>query len=196
MAALLVVTLALAFVTGDRRMRQAVGLLALVAALGAGAYVAVRVVDGDDLNKITSDRTERVEDTARVIEEEPLVGVGIAGQPRASRELADSTRPTPTFVSHTTPLTVAAELGAIGLALYAWLLVGGVRLIRRVHRRDEAFGLALGAAFLGLFVHALFYSGFLEDPVTWLLLAVAAGWLTWRQAHMTAAERAEARAAA
>jgi hypothetical protein len=196
MAALLVVTLALAFVTGDRRMRQAVGLLALVAALGAGAYVAVRVVDGDDLNKITSDRTERVEDTARVIEEEPLVGVGIAGQPRASRELADSTRPTPTFVSHTTPLTVAAELGAIGLALYAWLLVGGVRLIGRVHRRDEAFGLALGAAFLGLFVHALFYSGFLEDPVTWLLLAVAAGWLTWRQAHMTAAERAEARAAA
>ena len=25
-------------------------------------------------------------------------------------------------------------------------------------------------------MHALFYSGFLEDPLTWLVLAVAAGW--------------------
>ena len=83
----------------------------------------------------------------------------------------------------------------IGLALYVWLLVGGVRLIGRVRSRDEALGLALGASFLALFVHALFYSGFLEDPVTWLVLAVAAGWLTWRQAQMTAAERARARAA-
>jgi putative inorganic carbon (hco3(-)) transporter len=196
MAALLLVTLALAFVAGDRRVRRAVGLLALLAAVGACAYVAVRMVDGDDLNKITSDRTERVEDTARVIEERPVAGVGIGGQPRASRELSDSDRPTPTFVSHTTPLTVAAELGAIGLALYAWLLVGGVRLIGSVRRLDDALGLALGASFLALFVHALFYSGFLEDPVTWLVLAVAAGWVTWMQGQMSAAERARARAAA
>ena len=31
------------------------------------------------------------------------------------------------------------------------------------------------ASFLALFVHALFYSGFLEDPLTWLVLAVGAG---------------------
>ena len=196
MAALLIVTLALALATGDRRVRRAVGVLALVAALGAAAYVAVRLVDGEDLNRITSDRTERVEDTARVIGERPVAGVGIGGQPRASRELADSPQPTPTFVSHTTPLTVAAELGVIGLALYVWLLVGGVRLIARVRRRDEAFGLALGASFLALFVHALFYSGFLEDPLTWLVLGVAAGWLSWVESQMTAAERATARAAA
>jgi hypothetical protein len=196
MAALRVVTLALAFATGDRRVRRMVGLLTLLAALGACAYVAVRVVDGDDINKITSDRTERVEDTARVIEERPVAGVGIGGQPSASRELAESREPTPTFVSHTTPLTVAAELGVIGLALYVWLLAGGVNLIARVRRRDEALGLALGASFIALFVHALFYSGFLEDPVTWLVLGVAAGWLTWREAQMTAGERARARAAA
>jgi O-Antigen ligase len=196
MAALLLVTLALALATGDRRVRRAVGVLALVAALGAAGYVSVRLVDGEDLNRITSDRTERVEDTARVIGEHPVAGVGIGGQPRASRELADSAEPTPTFVSHTTPLTVAAELGVIGLALYVWLLVGGVRLIARVRRRDEAFGLALGASFLALFVHALFYSGFLEDPLTWLVLGVGAGWLSWLDSQMTAAERARARAAA
>ena len=37
---------------------------------------------------------------------------------------------------------------------------------------------ALGASFLGLFVHALFYSGFLEDPLTWLVIAIAAAYCT------------------
>ena len=76
-----------------------------------------------------------------------------------------SDRPTPNFVSHTTPLTVFAELGIVGLLLYAWLLVGGMRLILQLRRRNEPLALALGAALIGLFVHALFYSGFLEDPV-------------------------------
>ncbi|MEA2331786.1 MAG: hypothetical protein QOH58_1924 [Thermoleophilaceae bacterium] len=195
MAALLLVTLALAFATGDRSVRRAVGVLALGAALVAGAYVAVQVIDGESLNQITSDRTKRVEDTARVIEEDPLTGVGIGGQPRASRELAGSDRPTPNFVSHTTPLTVAAELGIVGVALYVWLLVGGVRVIEQVRRREQALGLALAASFLALFVHALFYSGFLEDPITWLVLAVGAGWLSWQQAGRTAADRAQERAA-
>ena len=176
MIALLVITLALAVATGDRRVRRAVALLAAAAVLVAGAYVAVQVADGRSLNRITSDRTERVEDAVRVIEKHPIVGVGIGGQPRASRRLAHSERPTPTFVSHTTPLTVFAELGAIGLALYAWLLVGGTRAILRVRRIDEPLGLALGVSFLGLFVHALFYSGFLEDPLTWLVLAIAAAY--------------------
>jgi len=176
MVALLVVTLALAVATGDARVRRAVVLLAALAVLAACAYVAVEVADGGSLNRITSDRTERVEDATRVIEKHPVAGVGIAGQPRASRRLAGSDRPTPNFVSHTTPLTVFAELGAIGLVLYAWLLMGGARVILRLRKRDEALGLALGAAFLGLFVHALFYSGFLEDPLTWLVLGIAAAY--------------------
>jgi hypothetical protein len=64
----------------------------------------------------------------------------------------------------------------VGLVLYAWLLVGGAITIARVRRRDEALGLALGATFLGLFVHALFYSGFLEDPLAWLVLGIAAAY--------------------
>jgi O-Antigen ligase len=196
MAALLIVTLALALVTGDRRVRRAVGMLALVAALAAAGYAALKLTEGkESLNRFTSDRTERVEDTLAVIEADPVLGVGIGGQPRASRELANSDQPTASFVSHTTPLTVAAELGVIGLALYAWLLFGGLRLIASVFRSDRALGLALGASFLALFVHALFYSGFLEDPITWLVLGVAAGWLAWREAERPAAERSRARVA-
>jgi O-antigen ligase len=176
MTALLVVTLALAVATGDARIRRGVALLTVAALLGACAYVAVQVADGKSLNRVTSDRTERVQDATRVIERHPFVGVGIGGQPRASRRIAHSDRPTPNFVSHTTPLTVFAELGVVGLVLYAWLLVGGAITIAHVRGRDEALGLALGATFLGLFVHALFYSGFLEDPLTWLVLGIAAAY--------------------
>jgi hypothetical protein len=176
MVALLVITVALAVATGDRRVRRAVALLTLAAALVGCGYLAVQVAGGESLNRITSDRTNRVEDAVRVIEKHPVVGVGIGGQPRASRLLAGSQRPTPNFVSHTTPLTVWAELGAIGLVLYAWLLVAGAMLILQVRRLDEPLGLALGVAFIGLFVHALFYSGFLEDPLTWLVLGIAAAY--------------------
>jgi O-antigen ligase len=176
MIALLVVTLALAVATGDARIRRGVALLAAAALLATCAYVAVQVADGKSLNRITSDRTERVQDATRVIKHHPFVGVGIGGQPRASRRLAHSDRPTPNFVSHTTPLTVFAELGVVGLALYAWLLGAAALLIWRVTRRDRALGLALGASLLGLFVHALFYSGFLEDPLTWLVIGLAAAY--------------------
>jgi O-antigen ligase len=195
MAALVVVTLAVAFAAGDRAVRRTVGVVALAAALAAGGFVAVRVIAGGSLNQITSDRTQRVEDTARVIKEHPLVGVGLGGQPRASRNAKGSDRPTASFVSHTTPLTVAAELGVIGLALYVWLLAGGARAIALVRGRDDALGLALGAAFLGLFVHALFYSGFLEDPLTWVVLALAGAYVGYTEAHASAAERAQERLA-
>jgi O-antigen ligase len=195
MVALVVMALGVALAAGDRRVRRAVGALAVAALVVAVGFVAVQLVEGNTLNHLTSDRTDRVEDTVRVIEEHPLTGVGAGSQPRASRELARSERPTPSFVSHTTPLTVAAELGVIGLGLYVWLLLGGARAIADVTRRDQALGLALGAAFLGLFVHALFYSGFLEDPITWVVLGVATGWLATQEALATPAERALARGA-
>ena len=103
MAALLLVTLALGLLTGDRRVRMAVGALAVAGVPAAAAFVTVELIDGESLNQITSDRTERVEDTTRVIEHNPLVGW--ASGAAARRELAGSDRPTPNFVSHTTPLT-------------------------------------------------------------------------------------------
>jgi O-antigen ligase/polysaccharide polymerase Wzy-like membrane protein len=195
MVALVVLALGVAVAAGDRRVRRAVGTLAVVALVAAAGFVTVKLVEGNTLNHLTSDRTNRVEDTVRVVGEHPVTGVGIGSQPRASRQLAGSDRPTPSFVSHTTPLTVAAELGLIGLALYVWLLLGGARAIAEVMRRDQGLGLALGGAFLGLFVHALFYSGFLEDPITWVVLGVAAGWLATAEAKATPAERARARRA-
>jgi len=179
MVALVSVTLAVGFATGGPQVRKlVVGGLAVVLLLVVGFLASVEI-RGESLRRETSDRTQRIQDTARVIKEEPVIGVGIGNQAQASRRLSGRDRPTPNFVSHATPLTVAAELGVIGLAAYAWLLVGGARAILGVWRLEPGLGLALGACLLALFVHALFYSGFLEDPLTWVVLAVAAGQLTW-----------------
>ncbi|MEX1141916.1 MAG: O-antigen ligase family protein [Thermoleophilaceae bacterium] len=179
MVALVVVTLVVAALTGRRRVRLAVvGTFALVAIVAVGYLVSIPI-RGDALRNETADRSERIEQTVRVIERNPVAGVGMGGQPQASRRLAESDRPTANFVSHTVPLTVFADLGAIGLALLAWLVVGATRMLLALRRLEPGLGLALLAALLGLFVQALFYPGLLEDPFTWLLLGLGAGYLTW-----------------
>ncbi|CAN5158858.1 hypothetical protein BH20ACT20_BH20ACT20_00960 [soil metagenome] len=179
MVALVAITLAVAAATGGTTVRRLVLGVLTVAVLLVVGYLASIEVRGESLRQRTADRSQRVKDAVRVVREDPIVGVGIGGQPQASRRLSGRDRTTPNFVSHTTPLTVAAELGLAGLALYVWLLAGGTRLLMAVRRLEPALGLALGAAFLALFVHALFYSGFLEDPLTWVVLGVGAGYLTW-----------------
>ena len=116
--------------------------------------------------------------------------MGVGSQPRARQQRAERPGPAPHYVSHTTPLTVAAELGAIGLALYALVLAAAAWVVEEVRRRNLALGLTLGAVLLALFVHSLFYSGFFEDPITWLALAVGASYLASRDATGGAARLA------
>ena len=59
-----------------------------------------------------------------MIRDHPLVGVGLGSQPRASQRLSDRGGPPALYVSHTTPLTVAAELGVVGLVLYLLVVAG------------------------------------------------------------------------
>ena len=179
MLALIVVTLMVAAVTGGRRVRIAVvGTFALVALVLAGYLISVPL-RGDSLRNETADRSERIEETVNVIERDPVVGVGIGGQPEASKDVSGSDRPTPNFVSHTAPLTVFAELGAVGFALLIWLLIGATRMLIAVWRLESGLGLALMAVLLGVFVQSLFYPGILDDPLTWVTLGVGAGYLTW-----------------
>jgi hypothetical protein len=179
MIALLVVTLVIAALTGTRRVRLAVvGTFALVAIVGVG-YLASIPIRGESLRTETADRSQRIEETVSVIERDPVLGVGVGGQPEASRRLSERDRPTPNFVSHTAPLTVFAELGAIGVVLLLWLLVGAVRMLGAARRLEAGLGLALLAALLALFVQSLFYPGFLEDPLTWVILGTGAGYITW-----------------
>ncbi|MDP9491675.1 MAG: hypothetical protein M3P42_05675, partial [Actinomycetota bacterium] len=61
--------------------------------------------------------------------------------------------------------------------LYVLLLAAAVRMLAILRRTHGALALALGAVLLALFTHALAYSGFFEDPITWLTLGVGAAYL-------------------
>ena len=177
-AALFVVAAVVTIVAGDRSARRAVVAVTAVAVIVAAGFVAVQARD-KSIRELTSGRWQRAELTIDVVREQPLIGVGLGAQPKVSRELgAGRNAREARFVSHTTPLTVAAELGLVGFALYALLLAATVRMLVILRRLRPALGLAIAAVLLALFTHALAYSGFFEDPITWLALGVGAAYLT------------------
>ena len=187
MASLFAVAFVVTLVAGDRVARRSVVAATVVFLVAAGVLLLVGA-RGHAISDVTSGRWTRVEQTADVVRDAPLVGVGLGAQPEASQDVAErSEARTARFVSHTTPLTVAAELGLVGLAVYLLLLAATLRMIMILRRRDFALALALGAALLALFVHALAYSGFFEDPITWLALGIGAAYLA---APVPARERA------
>ncbi|MGH3034377.1 MAG: O-antigen ligase family protein [Gaiellaceae bacterium] len=164
----LVVSLAAASRLERRVIVAAAGVFALVGAAFVGATAR-----GDSIQRFTSGRSTLSELSVRVFLDHPAVGVGIGAQPEASR--AQGGRPeAERNASHTTPLTVAAELGVLGLAVYGAFLLGATRLLAAVYRRDRALGLGLGGTFLVVFVHSLLYAGFFQEPIMWGVLAVAA----------------------
>ena len=69
-------------------MRAGVAVLAGALVL-VGAVLVIREVADTSLRRATSDRSRRVELTARVLEHHPVAGVGIGGQPLASKRLSD-----------------------------------------------------------------------------------------------------------
>jgi hypothetical protein len=173
MVALVVAALAVSFVAADRRSRLILAAGAAVFAL-AGVGLVAAAVRGDSADRFTSGRSGLVADTATVFFNHPVAGVGIGSQAKASREEAGGKRETRLNESHTTPLTVAAEGGVIGLLLYVAFLLGAAKLLGTVHQLRPVLGLGLAGCFLVLFIHSLLYSGFFEDPITWGVLGVAA----------------------
>jgi O-Antigen ligase len=177
MASLFAVAFVVTLFAGDREARRAVAAATAIFVVAAAGFILVGARD-ESLRDVTSGRWTRVERTADVAREAPVLGVGLGAQPEVSQDLAEQNGArTARFVSHTTPLTVAAELGIVGLAIYGLLLAAALRMILLLRERDVALGLSLGAVLLALFVHALAYSGFFEDPITWLTLGIGGAYL-------------------
>jgi O-antigen ligase len=189
--ALFAVGVAISFALGGPRLRRGLLVGAAACVLAGAAFVAATAVS-ESAREATSGRTRLVRVTWLVFTNHPLVGVGIGGQPLASKEEAKTQLSATRDRSHTTPLTVAAELGVLGLAVYTALLAGAARLLVLVTRSNRALGLGAAAVFLALFVHSLFYAGFFQDPIVWGVLALTAWSLAEVPQLQTArAERAE-----
>ncbi len=162
--------------------RRAVLALVALGLLGAAVSMAVPQVRGEvvdksrsGLNKVTSGRANLVSQGIRIAAEHPVAGVGVGGFRRAYAERTGVVGDDPKRVaSHTTPITVAAEGGVVGLAMLLWLIAAA--LAATLPRLGRGFtsrtSLAIGVALLAITVHSLFYAAFIEDPMTWALLGL------------------------
>jgi O-antigen ligase len=171
-AALAVAVLVVTLLAGDRRARVVVGVAAIAVAL-AGVGIFAATVQDESLRRATSGRSGLASTTGTIFLDHPVAGVGIGAQPAESRRLEEE-RPGRASASHTTPLTVAAELGVLGLVAYFAFLFGAARGALLALRREPVLGLSLVGVLTVLFVHSLAYGGFFEDPFVWFALGLAA----------------------
>ena len=104
----------------------ALGLVVLVGTL-ATPQVRHRVIDHGRFDKVTSGRSSLVGQGARIALAHPIFGVGIGDFKSAyAQRVGLHGRQTKLGASHTTPITVAAENGLVGLAAFAWLLLAAL----------------------------------------------------------------------
>ena len=166
----------------------AIATLVAIAAVGAG--LALRSSSGDSTSINTEGHGTLVSGGLKLARQRPLYGYGSAS---FSKEFAreEAVRPGETTLSHSEPVTVAAEQGAIGVIAYLallaaalWTVLDGMRAVApgwggrfrslgegdRVELIPARIGIA--AAFVALFVHTIGYAAYLTDPLTWALLAV------------------------
>ena len=180
--ALFCAVLVISLIAGDRLTRRIVVAVSVALVLAAGGAVLAEG-GGDSARQVTSDRSALAQVTWPVYAAHPVVGAGIGSQPLMSRREADARRRKSKNVSHTTPLTVAAELGTVGLFVYLAFLAALGRAIFVVWQRHRAVGLALAGCLTALVVQSLSYGGFFEDPFVFGIAGVAAAALTFLPAR-------------
>ncbi|HWC85058.1 MAG TPA: O-antigen ligase family protein [Solirubrobacteraceae bacterium] len=179
-------------------VRRAVIVAAVVVAVGAVAVAVSPTTFGlnQGLNGASSGRANLVTRGLHLFSQRLVGGYGSGSFERQYQRQYHGSAQT-LSASHTIAVTIAAEQGLIGeLAYLALVIAAIVRLLRGA--RSDPTRIAVAAAFVALVFHTLLYADFLEDPVTWALLAVGSA-LALAAAPRTRAparERARARAGA
>ena len=154
----------------------AVGLVVVIAAPG---LIHLNTKSSRSVDRATSGRLDLMRGGLRMFTDRPLYGFGSGGFSNEFRKREGTGRRQAATASHTIPITVAAEQGVPGVASYVALLVATFGLLFRglgelrgrappVRLVSRAY---LAAAYTGLVLHTLLYAAFLEDPITWTLLA-------------------------
>ncbi|WP_445147897.1 O-antigen ligase family protein [Baekduia sp. Peel2402] len=172
-AALLLGLLVLAGARWSPRAALTVGAAALVIGalfvLVAPSSVRLDLGSSKSADSATSGRYDLVKGGVNLFADAPLKGHGSGAFSRAYRRAEKGSAEKAVSASHTIPVTVAAEQGIAGLALYLALLVAAFAVLFRGVREDPVRA-AIAAAFAALVLHTWSYASFLEDPLTWALL--------------------------
>jgi O-antigen ligase len=126
---------------------------------------------GGSTSNATSGRTKLIEGGLELFAERPLQGYGSGSFQKQYERHSSASSENATSASHTIPVTVAAEQGIVGLALYVALLLASFLVLFRGAGRSPP-RIAIAACFAALVLHTLTYADFLEDPLTWTLLGI------------------------
>ncbi|MEA2467120.1 MAG: hypothetical protein QOJ57_1246, partial [Thermoleophilaceae bacterium] len=156
----------------------AIGIVVVVAAPGA---IHLNLKSGKSVDRATSGRLDLMRGGLRMFTDRPLFGFGSGAFAKQFREREAVGSREAASASHTIPITVAAEQGVPGLAAYAAVLVASFGLLfqglgalrERAPPRRLVMRAYLAAAYCALVLHTLLDAAFLEDPITWTLLAAA-----------------------
>jgi O-antigen ligase len=130
---------------------------------------------GGSANNATGGRTRLISGGLKLFVDRPLQGFGSGSFETEYKRHGGGAAQNATSASHTIPITVAAEQGIVGLALYVALVVIAVLTLFRgppTRAGRSPPRIALAAGFAALVLHTWVYADFLEDPITWTLLGV------------------------
>jgi O-antigen ligase len=161
---------------GPLRVGAAVALLGAVAlAVAVAAGVAL-----GEFDETSGNRLDLVEGGLSMVVDRPLWGYGSGSFAERFRDREEASSQRAASASHTIPITVAAEQGVPGLAAYVVVVLLALGALfaglRPLSGRDPPPRLVtrafLAAAFAALLLHTMLYAAFLEDPITWTLLAI------------------------
>src|SRR3954453_5983968 len=159
-----------------------VALIGLVVVLAAPGLIHLNTKSSRSIDKATSGRVDLMRGGLRMFTDRPLLGFGSGAFSKEFRKREGTGRRQAASASHTIPITVAAEQGVPGLAAYAAVLIAsfglmfnglGGSLRGRAPPPRLVTRAYLAAAYSGLVLHTLLYAAFLEDPITWTLIAAA-----------------------
>jgi O-antigen ligase len=158
----------------------------VVGVVGASMVVILIGGKGFDLGRLnldTSGRANLISGGAELFSERPIWGYGSGSFQTSYTNHLESTK-APVTISHTEPVTVAAEQGLLGLIVYValivvalWTMGAGMWARGAPERGPPAIFIgraAVLAAFVALLLHTMAYAGFFQDPITWVLLAIGA----------------------
>ncbi len=164
-------------------IRLALPVAVVVVVAGVAAVLISPTTFGlnQGLNGASSGRAGLVSTGLHMVGDRPLTGYGSGSFVTEYRKR----NPVPTqtlAASHTIAITIAAEQGVIGEVAYIALVVTAVVVLLRDARGDPA-RVAIAAAFVALMFHTELYADFLEDPLTWTLLALGTALAPTRRAQ-------------
>jgi O-antigen ligase len=134
---------------------------------------------GGSANNATSGRTKLISGGLKLFADRPLFGFGSGSFETEYTRHGGGTALNATSASHTIPITVAAEQGVIGLAVYVALVLTALLTLFRGAGRSPP-RIAIAACFAALVLHTWVYADFLEDPMTWTLLGIGVALGAWR----------------